>query len=63
MNMFSTDFQKLKLDLESSKIKNEKLKYELNLREKGKINEIPKWILDTKTKSTEGLRYIKNNRK
>ena len=40
--MFSTDFQKLKLNLESSKIKNEKLKYELNLREKGKINEIPK---------------------
>ena len=42
IHAFSTDFQKLKLDLESSKIENEILKYELNSRGKGKINEVPK---------------------
>ena len=34
---FSSDFQKLKIDLESSKAQNEKLKLELNSRGKGKI--------------------------
>ena len=61
--MFSTEFQTMKLDLDSCKIENEKLKHELNLRGKGKINEAPKWILNAKTKSTEGLGYVKNNKK
>ena len=59
---FSTEYQKLKLDLESTKIENEKLKLEINSRGKGKIKEVPKWILDAKTKSTEGLGYNKNNK-
>ena len=42
IHAFITDFQKLKLHLESSKIENEILKYELNSRGKGKINEVPK---------------------
>ena len=53
----------MKLDLESTKNENEKLKLELNSRRKGKIKEIPKWILDAKTKGTEGLGYNKYNKK
>ena len=60
---FSTNFHKLKVDLESSKAQNEKLKLELNSSGKGKINEVPKWILDARTKSTEGLGYKKNKEK
>ena len=60
---FSTDFQKLKVDLESSKAQNEKLKLELNSRGKGKIKDAPKWIFDARTKGTEGLGYNKNNKK
>src|SRR5688572_9926303 len=47
------DFHKMKLQLESAK--NEILKLELKSRGKGKIKEVPKWILDAKTKGTEGL--------
>ena len=53
----------MKSELESSRSEIEKLKYELNSREKGKINEIPKWILNAKTKGKEGLGYVKNNKK
>ena len=63
IHAFSTDFQKLKLDLESSKIENEILKYELNSRGKAKINEVHKWILDARTKSTEVRGYNKYNKK
>ena len=63
IHAFSTDFQKLILDLQSSKIENKKLKYKLNSRGKRKINEVAKWILDGRTKSTEGLCYNKNNKK
>ena len=59
---FSIDFQKLKTDLESNKAQNEKLKLELNSRGKVKIKDVPKWILDARTKSTENLGYNKNNK-
>ena len=60
---FSTDFQKLKIHLESSKAQNKKLKLELNSRGNGKIKDVPKCILDARTKSTKGLGYNKNNKK
>ena len=56
----STKIQSLKLDLESCKIENEKLKAELNSRGKRKINEVPKWILEAKTKNIEGPGYNNN---
>ena len=39
------------------------MKLELNSRGKGKIKDVPKWILDARTKSTEGVGYNKNNKK
>ena len=54
---------KIKIDLESNKAQNEKVKVELNSRRKGKIIDLPKWILDARTKSTESLYYNKNNKK
>ena len=63
MHDFCTDFQKLKIDLESNKAENENLQLELNSRGKGKIKNVPKWILDASTKRTEGLGYNKNNKK
>ena len=39
--LISSDFQKLKIDLESSKAQNEKLKLELNSRGKEKIKDVP----------------------
>ena len=63
INNLCTDFQKLKIDLESNKVENEILEFELKSKGKGKIKNVPKWILDAKTKSTEGLGYNKNNKK
>ena len=61
--VFSTEFQEMKLKLESYEKENEYLKDKMNLKGKGKINEVPKLILDAKTKSKEGLGCVKNNRK
>ena len=61
--MVSTEFQQLKSKLESYEIENEHLKNKINSRGKGKINEVPKWILNAKPKSKEGLGYDKNNKK
>ena len=58
-----TDFQNLKINLKSNQTDNDKLKLELNSREKGKIKNIPKWILNAKSKNSKGLDYIKNNKK
>ena len=58
-----TDFQNLKINLESNQTDNDKLELELNSREKGKIKNVPKWILNAKSKNSEGLNYIKNNKK
>ena len=63
INNLCTNFQKLKIDLESNKVENEILEFELKSKGKGKIKNVPKWILDAKTKSTEGLGYNKNNKK
>ena len=63
INELCTDFQKLKINLESNQAENETLELELNSKGKGKIKNVPKWILDNKTKSTEGLDYNKNNKK
>ena len=60
---FSNEFLKMKSELESSRTEIEKLKYELNYREKGKNNEIPKWIINAKTKGKEGLGYVTDNKK
>ena len=40
-----------------------KLKLELNSRGKGKIKDVPKWILDARIKNTKGSGYNKNNKK
>ena len=57
------DFQNQKINLESNQTNNDKLELELNSREKGKIKNVPKWILNAKSKNSEGLNYIKNNKK
>ena len=62
-HVFNTEFQEMKSKLESCEKENKYLKDKKNLKGKGKINEVPKWILDAKTKSKEGLGYVKNNRK
>ena len=53
----------MKINLESNQVDNDKLELELNLRGKEKIKNVPKWILNAKTKNTEGLDYNKNNKK
>ena len=53
----------MKIDLESNKVENEKLKLELNSKGKGKIKDVPKWVLDARTKSTEDLGHNKNSKK
>ena len=62
-HVFSTEFQEIKLKLESYEKENKFLKDQINLRGKGKINEIPKWILNAKTKSKEGLGYVKHEKR
>ena len=59
----NTELKEMKLDLESAKNENEQLKLELNSRGKGKIKDVPKWILNAKTKGTEGLGYNKYDKK
>ena len=54
------DFQYLKMNSESNRNNNNNL--ELNSREKGKIKITPKWILDAKSKKSQGLKYFKNNK-
>ena len=60
---FCTDFQNLKINLESNQTDNDKLKLELNSREKGKIKNVSKWILNAKSKNLERLNYFKNNKR
>ena len=58
-----TDFQNLKIILESNQTDNDKLELELSSREKGKIKNVLKWILNVKRKNVESLDYHKNNKK
>ena len=53
----------MKINLESNQTNNDKLEHELNSREKGKIKNVPIWILNAKSKNSEGLDYFKNNKK
>ena len=50
-----SDFQNVKNNLESNQTDNDKLELKLNSREKGKIKNVPKWILNAKSKNSEGL--------
>ena len=63
INDLCTDFQNLKINLESNRTNNDKLELELNSREKGKIKNTPKWIQDAKSKNSKGLDYFKINKK
>ena len=63
INDLCSDFQKLKINLESNQAANNKSKLELNSRGKRKIKNVPKWILNAKSKKSEGLDYHKNNKK
>ena len=63
INDLCSDFQKFKINLESNQTDNDKLELELNSKGKGKIKNVPKWILNAKTRNTEGLDYHKNNKK
>ena len=63
INDLCSDFQKLKINLESNQTDNDKLELELNSREKGKIKNVPKWSLNAKNRNIEGLDYHKNNKK
>ena len=45
-----TNFQKLKINLKSNQAENDKSELKLNSRGKGKIKNVPKWILNAKTK-------------
>ena len=63
INDLCSDFQKLKINLESNQVDNNKSKLELNSRKKGKIKNVPKWILNAKSKNSEDLDYHKNNKK
>ena len=56
-------FKNLEINLESNQTDNDKLELELNSTEKGKIENVPKWILNAKSKNSERLDYFKNNKK
>ena len=63
INDLSSAFQKFKINLESNQTDNDKLELELNSKAKGKIKNVPKWILNAKPRNTEGPDYHKNNKK
>ena len=53
----------MKINLESNQADNDKLELEFNSKGKGKIKNVSNWILNAKSKNSEGLDYHKNNKK